>query len=319
MQDRDLTRHEHMFAPDTARHKPCRTRRVPVMLFDARAHEPLVSARLGAGRGAGGDPRHRARSRGHAARRAMVAGASARRRTRRSRGLPRHLPRRGGRAVGAASPCAGRTARAAPRPRAACPRRVDSYLARPEFDGPLPSLWMGEGGIALVAWLLSPTQALADRLAQLVVAEPDRDTLELMWGSPGLLLIADVMLERTGDRRWASAWSAIADHLMAPMGRRRPGLLDPAALRLHRGDPRARARAGRGRRRARPPPGPPPGRPAPPGDHRGAVGHRDPRGRARELAARAPPAARQARRLHPHPVVPRRPGPRGVLRHPAAR
>ena len=59
---------------------------------------------------------------------------------------------------------------------------------------------MGEGGIALVAWLLSPTQALADRLAELVVAEPDRDTLELMWGSPGLLLIADVMLERTGDR-----------------------------------------------------------------------------------------------------------------------
>ena len=95
---------------------------------------------------------------------------------------------------------------------------LDSYLAHPEFDGPLPSLWMGEGGIALVAWLLSPTQALADRLAQLVVVEPDRDTLELMWGSPGLLLIADVMLERTGDRRWASAWSAIADHLMGQWG-----------------------------------------------------------------------------------------------------
>ena len=95
---------------------------------------------------------------------------------------------------------------------------LDSYLAHPELDGPLPSLWMGEGGIALVAWLLSPTQALADRLAQLVVVEPDRDTLELMWGSPGLLLIADVMLERTGDRRWAAAWSAIADHLMGQWG-----------------------------------------------------------------------------------------------------
>src|SRR4029077_1133509 len=38
------------------------------------------------------------------------------------------------------------------------------YLRRPEFDGPLPSLWMGEGGIALVAWLLAPAEATADRL-----------------------------------------------------------------------------------------------------------------------------------------------------------
>jgi hypothetical protein len=98
---------------------------------------------------------------------------------------------------------------------------LDSYLTRPEFDGPLPSLWMGEGGIALVAWLLSPTQALADRLAELVVV-PDRDTLELMWGSPGLLLIADAMLERTGEPSWASAWSAIADHLISQWGAHLP-------------------------------------------------------------------------------------------------
>lgn len=99
---------------------------------------------------------------------------------------------------------------------------LNSYLTRPEFDGPLPSLWMGEGGIALVAWLLSPTPALADRLARLAVVEPDSDTLELMWGSPGLLLLADVMLERTGEQRWASAWSAIADHLMRQWGARVP-------------------------------------------------------------------------------------------------
>ena len=83
---------------------------------------------------------------------------------------------------------------------------VDSYLRRPEFDGPEPSLWMGEGGIALVAWLLAPTPTLADRLAELVVVEPANETLELLWGSPGLLLIADVMLERTGDERWVAAW-----------------------------------------------------------------------------------------------------------------
>lgn len=93
-----------------------------------------------------------------------------------------------------------------------------SYLGRPEFDGPVPSVWMGEGGIALVAWLLSPSPALADRLARTLVADPDSDTLELMWGSPGLLLIADAMLERTGEQRWSSAWSAIADRLMLRWG-----------------------------------------------------------------------------------------------------
>jgi hypothetical protein len=81
---------------------------------------------------------------------------------------------------------------------------------------------MGEGGIALVAWLLSPTRTLANRLAQMVVVEPDSDTLELMWGSPGLLLIAATMLERTGEHRWTSAWSAIADRLMLQWGAHAP-------------------------------------------------------------------------------------------------
>jgi Lanthionine synthetase C-like protein len=100
---------------------------------------------------------------------------------------------------------------------------LGSYLSRPEFDGPLPSLWMGEGGIALVAWLLAPSDAVAERLARIVTSEPKDETLELMWGSPGLLLIADAMLERTGDGRWASAWSAIADRLMGQWGARVPG------------------------------------------------------------------------------------------------
>ena len=39
-----------------------------------------------------------------------------------------------------------------------------------------------------------------------------------MWGSPGQLLIADTMLERTGEERWAAAWSALAEHLMDEWG-----------------------------------------------------------------------------------------------------
>ena len=98
---------------------------------------------------------------------------------------------------------------------------LESYLAGPEFDGPAPSLWIGEGGIALVAWLLSPTRALADRLAELVAADPDGDTLELMWGSPGLLLIADAMLERTG-RSAGGRVERDRRHLMGQWGARVP-------------------------------------------------------------------------------------------------
>ena len=101
---------------------------------------------------------------------------------------------------------------------------LESYLRRPELGGPLPSLWNGESGIVLVAWLLSPAPALADRLAELVATDLEDDTLELMWGSPGLLLAAGAMLERTGEERWASAWSAIADRLLRARGEHVPDL-----------------------------------------------------------------------------------------------
>ena len=99
---------------------------------------------------------------------------------------------------------------------------LESYRRRPEFGGPLPSLWVGEGGIALVAWLLAPSPELAARLAELAVAAPEADTLELLWGSPGLLAAADAMLERTGEPRWRDAWSAIAQDLIGRWGERVP-------------------------------------------------------------------------------------------------
>lgn len=98
-----------------------------------------------------------------------------------------------------------------------------AYLAAPEFDGPLPSVWMGEAGIALAAWLAVPSPALADRLHALVSAPPAPDTLEVMWGSPGLLAVCAAMLERTGEPRWATAWTALAERLVARLGERVPG------------------------------------------------------------------------------------------------
>ena len=93
---------------------------------------------------------------------------------------------------------------------------LESYRQRPEFDGPLPSMWMGEGGIALVAWLLEPTEELAARLRELVAEPPQDDTLELMWGSPGLLLIARAIGAAQEAR-------ALADHVLGRWGAGAPG------------------------------------------------------------------------------------------------
>ena len=94
---------------------------------------------------------------------------------------------------------------------------ADVYLAEPDFpdvvDGPVPSLWMGEAGILLVAHTLAPAAWQEQRLLEAVHANVENPTWELMWGSPGTMLAAQVMHERTGDERWREAWNASADRL----------------------------------------------------------------------------------------------------------
>src|SRR5258708_724976 len=72
-----------------------------------------------------------------------------------------------------------------------------------------------ETGILLVAWLPSPSPALADVLLARVRENADNEADELMWGSPGTLLAAQAMLEWTGEERWRDAWNASADALMS--------------------------------------------------------------------------------------------------------
>ena len=77
----------------------------------------------------------------------------------------------------------------------------------------------GEAGILVVAWLLSPDDELVETLYERVIENTANDANELMWGSPGTMLAAHVMHERTGDERWAKAWRESADELL----RRRDG------------------------------------------------------------------------------------------------
>lgn len=75
------------------------------------------------------------------------------------------------------------------------------------------SLFCGEAGILLVAFRLAPSAELADDLYARVRANVDNKAEEIMWGSPGTLVAARLMLDWTGDERWRDAWHESAEAL----------------------------------------------------------------------------------------------------------
>jgi len=94
---------------------------------------------------------------------------------------------------------------------------VDRYRARPDFGemASAPSYWMGECGIALVAFRVTGDDAVADRVHALVLANLDSPTNEVMWGTPGTLLVAEAMLAWSGDARWEEVWRLCAERVLA--------------------------------------------------------------------------------------------------------
>ena len=110
---------------------------------------------------------------------------------------------------------------------AAARRTLERWQAQPDLSGgeielPSPSassLLSGETGLLLVAWRLDPSPELADRLLDRIRENVDNEADELMWGSPGTMLAARLMLGWTGEERWEETWreSAVAllDHRAA--------------------------------------------------------------------------------------------------------
>ncbi len=98
-------------------------------------------------------------------------------------------------------------------------RLAERYPAHPDFQdlvsGPVPSLLMGETGILLVAHTLAPAAWQEERLLAAVRANTGNPTNELMWGSPGTMIAARVLGERTGAGHWRQAWAESADFLLA--------------------------------------------------------------------------------------------------------
>jgi hypothetical protein len=95
----------------------------------------------------------------------------------------------------------------------------DRYVSNPDFgdelglEEPEPSLLAGESGILLVAHRLAPAHWQEERLLACIRANVANPFWELMWGSPGTMLAAQVMHERRGGEPFAEAWRESADRL----------------------------------------------------------------------------------------------------------
>ena len=79
------------------------------------------------------------------------------------------------------------------------------------------SYLMGDTGILLLQHRINASPAAADRLVTLIESNLDNPTRELMWGSPGTMLAALLLHERTGDARFAELFVATARTLWSQL------------------------------------------------------------------------------------------------------
>ena len=94
-------------------------------------------------------------------------------------------------------------------------RSLEAIAESPDFpdEDSQRSLWMGETGIRLVLQRNAPSSANADRLEQLIAANVGDERREVMWGSPGTMLVARRLYDETGEARWLELWRKSADWL----------------------------------------------------------------------------------------------------------
>ena len=99
-------------------------------------------------------------------------------------------------------------------------RNLDLFRKRPDFikvltppEPRLSAFMLGETGILLVAWSLSPSRDLEKTLLERIRANVANDVDELFWGVPGTLHAAKAMHEVTKNDRWKAAWQESANAL----------------------------------------------------------------------------------------------------------
>jgi len=80
-------------------------------------------------------------------------------------------------------------------------------------DSALASYLMGDTGLLLLVYWLTSDPTCAARLEELIEANIDHPARELMWGSPGTMLAALFLHQRTREHRWAQLFVATARRL----------------------------------------------------------------------------------------------------------
>jgi len=91
--------------------------------------------------------------------------------------------------------------------------RNAALLAASGDTGTDAAYLMGDTGLLLVQHALAPARETTDRIAALIASNIDHPARELMWGSPGTMLAALFLYERTGDARFTELYRATARRL----------------------------------------------------------------------------------------------------------
>jgi hypothetical protein len=95
-------------------------------------------------------------------------------------------------------------------------QEASDYSQWDDVPSAAPSaLLLGETGPLLALWRLESRPELADRLFVRVRENIDNEAIEIMWGAPGTMLVAQAMLDWTGEDRWAEAWRESAEAVWA--------------------------------------------------------------------------------------------------------
>lgn len=94
--------------------------------------------------------------------------------------------------------------------------RNDTWLGE-DAASQAGSFMMGELPIRMLEYAAQPLPATADRLAELIAGNLMHPARELMWGSPGTMLAALFLHQRTGDTRWAALFRTTATTLWSQL------------------------------------------------------------------------------------------------------
>ena len=80
---------------------------------------------------------------------------------------------------------------------------LDGYARTPDTGQCVPSWFLGESGLLVARFLARPDPAPAERLVEVIRANRDNPTREVLWGAPGTMIAALFLYERTAEARWA--------------------------------------------------------------------------------------------------------------------